>query len=49
VAAWLQDGCRGDPADPVGEVFDRTTPALRAVLAMPVGDATGDARQRRDG
>jgi AcrR family transcriptional regulator len=35
VAAWLQDGCRGEPVDVVADTFDRTVPALEAVLAMP--------------
>jgi hypothetical protein len=35
VSAWFQGGCVGDPADIVAATFDRTTPALEAVLAMP--------------
>ncbi len=35
IAAWLEGGCEGDPAEFVADTFDRTTPALEAVLAMP--------------
>ncbi len=35
ISAWLEGGCDGDPAESVAETFDRTTPALEAVLAMP--------------
>ena len=35
VSAWFQGGCVGDPAEIVAATFDRTTPALEAVLAMP--------------
>jgi AcrR family transcriptional regulator len=35
VAAWFEGGCEGDPAEIVASTFDRTTPALEAVLAMP--------------
>lgn len=35
VSAWFQGGCEGDPAEIVAATFDRTTPALEAVLAMP--------------
>jgi hypothetical protein len=36
-AAWFQDDCRGDPVEVVASTFDRATPALEAVLAMPSG------------
>jgi len=35
VSAWFQGGCEGDPAETVAATFDRTTPALEAVLTMP--------------
>ena len=35
--AWLQDESRGAPVDVVAETFDRATPALEAILAMPTG------------
>jgi len=35
LSAWFQGGCEGDPAKIVAETFDRATPALEAVLAMP--------------
>jgi hypothetical protein len=35
VSAWVQEGCVGDPAEIAAATFDRTTPALEAVLAMP--------------
>lgn len=35
VAAWFEGGCEGDPEEIVASTFDRTTPALEAVLAMP--------------
>lgn len=35
VSAWFEAGCEGDPAEIVASTFDRTTPALEAVLAMP--------------
>lgn len=35
ISAWLERGCEGDPAELVADTFDRTTPALEAVLAMP--------------
>ncbi len=34
IAAWLQDDAR-DPAEVVADTFDRATPALEAILAMP--------------
>ncbi len=34
VAAWFQDGGHGDLVEVVADTFDRTTPALEAVLAM---------------
>lgn len=34
VATWLADGCQGEPVDAVADTFDRTVPALQAVLAM---------------
>lgn len=33
--AWLRDESRGAPVDVVAETFDRATPALEAILAMP--------------
>ena len=36
VASWLGDGGHGEPVDAVARTFDLTTPALEAVLAMPV-------------
>jgi AcrR family transcriptional regulator len=45
VAAWLQDGCEGDPGEVVGAIFDRTTPALEAVLAMPVAGAVATSHR----
>jgi AcrR family transcriptional regulator len=35
VSAWFQGGCLGEPAEVVAVTFDRTTPALEAILAMP--------------
>ena len=35
VSAWFEGGCGGDLAEIVASIFDRTTPALEAVLAMP--------------
>jgi AcrR family transcriptional regulator len=35
VSAWFQGGCTGKPAEVVAATFDRTTPALEAILAMP--------------
>lgn len=35
VSAWFEGGCEGNPANFVASTFDRTTPALEAVLAMP--------------
>lgn len=37
VSTWLQRGCEGDPAEVVAATFDRTIPALEAILAMPSG------------
>ena len=37
IAAWLQDETLGTPADVVADTFDRATPALEAILAMPTG------------
>jgi AcrR family transcriptional regulator len=34
ISAWFQDGGQGDVVHFVAEMFDRTTPALEAVLAM---------------
>lgn len=45
VASWLGDGGHGEPADAVARTFDLTTPALEAVLAMPVNQPA--ARRRR--
>jgi hypothetical protein len=45
VASWLGDGGPGEPADAVAHTFDLTTPALEAVLAMPVDPPA--ARGRR--
>jgi AcrR family transcriptional regulator len=45
VASWLGDGGHGEPADAVARTFDLTTPALEAVLAMPVSQPA--ARRRR--
>ena len=36
VSTWFAEGGRGDPATAVADTFDRTIPALEAVLAMPV-------------
>jgi AcrR family transcriptional regulator len=36
IAAWFQDGGSGDVVAYVADTFDRTTPALEAVLAMRV-------------
>jgi AcrR family transcriptional regulator len=35
VATWLAAGAVGDPADEVVRTFDRSVPALEAVLAIP--------------
>jgi AcrR family transcriptional regulator len=35
VATWLAAGAVGDPADEVARTFDRSVPALEAVLAIP--------------
>lgn len=35
ISTWFGEGCEGDPAEIVAATFDRTTPALEAVLAMP--------------
>ena len=35
VASWLARGGSGDPADEVVRTFDRSVPALEAVLAIP--------------
>jgi AcrR family transcriptional regulator len=35
VAAWFHDDGRGDLVQVVADTFDRATPALEAVLAMP--------------
>jgi len=36
-AAWIQNESLGAPADVVADTFDRATPALEAILAMPTG------------
>jgi AcrR family transcriptional regulator len=40
VAAWLAGSGPAQPVDEVARTFDLTTPALEAVLAMPVGPPT---------
>jgi AcrR family transcriptional regulator len=37
IDAWLRDESLGTPADVVGDTFDRATPALEAIIAMPTG------------
>ena len=34
-AAWLQDESLGTPVEVVADTFDRATPALEAIIAMP--------------
>jgi AcrR family transcriptional regulator len=46
VASWLGDGGHGTPADAVAHTFDLTTPALEAVLAMPVNQPAARVRRR---
>jgi AcrR family transcriptional regulator len=47
VATWFADGCREEPRDVVARTFDLTTPALEAILAMPVAPSPPRPRARR--
>ena len=41
ISAWFQEGGQGEIVAFVADTFDRTTPALEAVLAMPVREDRG--------
>jgi AcrR family transcriptional regulator len=41
VSAWFQEGGQGEVVAFVADTFDRTTPALEAILAMPVREDRG--------
>lgn len=47
VAAWFAGGFAGEPREAVARTFDLTTPALEAILALPVDAPVAPTRGRR--